>query len=172
MAVENAGVGMPQRADCATMRRQPAHECQYKGESMTRSSRRTGLSLVDCAKGRAAVSSGGEQERIDATLTGVVEELVEEQVVELGVLLVRGRDLAEEDAADDAACTSRARSASGSARQAARGLTAAPHQSDASVVERPLVFGGSLAHEHEALCVHVSSLRCFAWAPRAWRTWA
>jgi len=55
---------------------------------------------------------------------GLVEEVVEEEVLKVGVGAVGGRDVLEEDGADDAATT--------------------PHEGDGGLVELPAVFLGSL----------------------------
>ena len=55
---------------------------------------------------------------------GLIEEIVEQQVLQVRVLAVRGRDVLEEDGADDAAAT--------------------PHKSDRGFVELPAVFLGGL----------------------------
>lgn len=57
-------------------------------------------------------------------LDGVVEELVKEQVLQIGVLAVRPGDVLEEDRADDAAAT--------------------PHQGNVGLVQLPAVLLGSL----------------------------
>jgi len=64
---------------------------------------------------------------------GLVEEVVEEQVLELGVLGVSVGDVTKEDTADDA--------------------SSAPHEGDSGVVQVPLVLLGGLTHEHESLGV-------------------
>lgn len=102
-------MGSPQSAPWAMMRRQP------------------GCALWTSRW--SARNKGGRKIR----LTGLVEKVVEKEVLELGVLLVRGRDVTEEDGLDDAA--------------------SAPHERDAGVVEVPLVLLGRLTHEHEALGV-------------------
>ena len=66
-----------------------------------------------------------------AIVDGVGEEVVPEEVLECGVLVVGLLDVAQEDGADDAA--------------------AAPHQRDRTVVQVPLEQLRSLAQEHEAL---------------------
>jgi len=55
---------------------------------------------------------------------GLVEEIVKEQVLEVGVAVVRRTDLLEEDGADDAAT--------------------APHERDRGLVELPVILLGSL----------------------------
>ena len=67
------------------------------------------------------------------SLMAFVEERIEQQVRQLGILVEGLLDLAEERAADDAA--------------------AAPHEGDAAVVEVPFVFRRRRAHEHVALRV-------------------
>lgn len=57
-------------------------------------------------------------------MDGLVEEVVEEQVLEVCVGAVGGRDVLQEDGADDAAT--------------------APHEGDGWLVELPLVFLGGL----------------------------
>lgn len=64
---------------------------------------------------------------------GLVEEVVEQQVGQVGLLAVGRGDVLEEDGADDAATT--------------------PHESNGGLVELPAVLLGSLLHEHEALGV-------------------
>lgn len=64
---------------------------------------------------------------------GVLEEVVEEQVLELWVGAVGIGDVLEEDGADDAA--------------------SAPHESDGWLVQLPAVLLGCLLHKHESLSV-------------------
>lgn len=66
-----------------------------------------------------------------ALLNGALEEVVEQQIRERRLAGVRILDVAQKDAAYDAA--------------------AAPHQCDAAIVETPVVLLGCLAHQHEAL---------------------
>ena len=68
-----------------------------------------------------------------SVVDGLVEEVVEEKILELGVLAESSGDVLEEDGSDNATTT--------------------PHESDRGVVELPVVLLGSLAHEHEALGV-------------------
>lgn len=68
------------------------------------------------------------------TLVDLVgEELIEKQVLEVGILVKGLLDVAQELAANDAA--------------------AAPHQRDAAVVELPVEAFGRLLEQHEALRV-------------------
>lgn len=64
---------------------------------------------------------------------GLVEEGVEEQILEVGVLTVSLGDLTQEDRADNAATS--------------------PHEGNASIVESPAVLLTSLTDEHETLSV-------------------
>lgn len=66
-------------------------------------------------------------------VNGLVEEVVEEEVLEVGVVAVSLGDVLEEDGADDAATT--------------------PHEGDGGLVELPLVLLGGVLDEHEALGV-------------------
>lgn len=82
--------------------------------------------------------------------TGLVEEVVEEQVLELRVLRVRLRDVTKEDTVG--------REHQHTSSTARRGrlsplddASSAPHESNAGKVEVPLVLDTGLAHEHEAL---------------------
>lgn len=63
----------------------------------------------------------------------LVEEVVEQQVGQVGLLAVGRGDVLEEDGADDAATT--------------------PHEGNGRLVELPAVLLGGLLHEHEALGV-------------------
>lgn len=64
---------------------------------------------------------------------GLVEEVVEEKVLEVGVVTVGIGDVLEEDRADDAATT--------------------PHEGNGRLVQLPAIFLSSLLDEHEALGV-------------------
>jgi len=64
---------------------------------------------------------------------GLVEEVIEEQVLEVGVATVRLGDVLEEDRADDAAT--------------------APHERDLWLVELPLVLLACVLDEHETLSI-------------------
>ena len=66
-------------------------------------------------------------------LDGLLEEVVEQQVLEVGVVAVSVGDVLQEDGADNAAT--------------------APHQSDGGLVQLPAVLLGSVLDEHEALGV-------------------
>jgi hypothetical protein len=62
----------------------------------------------------------------------LVEEVVEEQVLEVGVCSVSGGDILQEDRADNASST--------------------PHESDGWLVQLPLVFLGGLLYKVSNLC--------------------
>lgn len=64
---------------------------------------------------------------------GLVEEVVEEEVLEVGVAAVSSGDVLQEDGSDDA--------------------SSAPHEGNGWLVELPAVLLGSLLHQHETLGV-------------------
>jgi hypothetical protein len=68
-----------------------------------------------------------------SVVNGLVEEVVEEQVLKVGVVAVSVGDVLEEDGADDAA--------------------SAPHEGNGRLVELPVVLLGGVLDEHEALGV-------------------
>lgn len=68
-----------------------------------------------------------------SVVDGLVEEVVEQEVLEVGVVAVSVGDVLEEDGADDAATT--------------------PHEGNGGLVQLPAVLLGSLLDEHEALGV-------------------
>lgn len=64
---------------------------------------------------------------------GLVEEVVKEEVLKVGVVAIGGGDVLEEDGADNTATT--------------------PHEGNGGLVELPAVLLGRLLHKHEALGV-------------------
>ena len=101
----------------------------------------TSVTVVKGKSGREGRSGntplgGGSNNLSPAVLglvNGVVEELVEEQVLELGVLAVGLGDLTQEDRSDNAATS--------------------PHESNAGIVELPTVLLTGLTDKHKALGV-------------------
>jgi len=102
------------------------------------------LRAVSVVEGEGSAESGGGHSeegalghhlapRGLARVHGVHEELVHQQIAQLGVLVEGVLDVAEESTADDAA--------------------AAPHERDAAVVQVPAVDTRRLAHQHETLSV-------------------
>lgn len=90
------------------------------------------------SKGRGGDTPGdslghGRSPRGVGLLDGVLEEVVEQQVLEVGVLSVSLGDVSKENGSDDA--------------------TTSPHEGDTGVVELPAVGLGGLSDEHEALGV-------------------
>ena len=66
-------------------------------------------------------------------VNGLVEEIVEEQVLEVWVLTISVGDVLQEDRSDDAATS--------------------PHEGDGGLIQLPFVFLGGSLHQHETLGV-------------------
>ncbi len=99
---------------------------------------------VAIVEGQGCGEAGGRDSQLDGlgddlapgclrVVDRLPEEVVEQEVVQLGVLVIGGLDVAQEHAPDDAA--------------------APPHQGDSAIVQLPVEHLGRLPQQHEPLGV-------------------